>query len=65
MAANRAHWCKSNISIPEFNSKHLSGFFKFKLWGDKSSDYIGIYQFQRQQEKALIEPLTWNSARSG
>jgi integrase len=52
MAANQARWSKSNVSIQEFNLKHLSGSFKSMLLADISPAHIGRYQSKRQQEKA-------------
>jgi integrase len=52
MAANQARWSKSNVSIQEFNLKHLSGSFRSMLLADITPAHIGKYQFKRQQENA-------------
>lgn len=52
IAANQAHWSESNISIQEFNLKHLSSFFKSILLADITAAHIGKYQLRRQKEKA-------------
>jgi integrase len=52
MAVNRARWSKSNISIQEFNLKHLSAYFGSMLLADISSQHIGKYQGMRQKEGA-------------
>jgi integrase len=52
MAANRARWSKSNISIQEFNLKHLSATFGSMLLADITPQHIGKYQGMRQTEGA-------------
>jgi integrase len=52
MAANRARWSKSNISIQEFNLKHLSATFGSILLADITPQHIGKYQGLRQTEGA-------------
>lgn len=52
MAANRARWSESNVSIQEFNLKHLSGYFGSMLLSDISPQHIGKYQGIRQNEGA-------------
>jgi integrase len=52
MAANRARWTKSNISIQEFNLKHLSAYFGSILLADITPQDIGKYQGLRQNEGA-------------
>lgn len=52
MAANRARWSKSNISIQEFNLKHLSAHFGTILLADITPLHIGKYQSCRQAQKA-------------
>jgi integrase len=52
MAANRARWSESNISIQQFNLKHLSAYFGAMLLADITPEQIGKYQGIRQQEKA-------------
>lgn len=52
MAASRARWSKSNISIQELNLKHLSGYFGPMLLADVTPQHIGKYQGIRQREGA-------------
>ncbi len=52
MAANRARWSESNISIQEFNLKHLSAYFGSMLLADITPQHIGKYQGIRQKEGA-------------
>jgi integrase len=52
MAANRARWSRSNISIQEFNLKHLSTYFGSMLLADITPQDIGKYQGIRQKEGA-------------
>jgi integrase len=52
MAVNRARWSKSNISIQNFNLKHLSAYFGSMLLADISPQHIGKYQGIRQKEGA-------------
>jgi len=52
MDANQARWSKSNVSIQEFNLKHLSVFFKSMLLADVTAGHIGRYQLSRQKQKA-------------
>jgi integrase len=52
MAVNRARWSKSNISIQEFNLKHLSAQFGSMLLADITPQHIGKYQGTRQKEGA-------------
>lgn len=52
IAANRARWSESNISIQEFNLKHLSEYFGSMLLSDITPEYIGKYQGIRQNQKA-------------
>lgn len=52
MAANRARWSKSNVSIQEFNLKHLSASFGSLLLADITHQHIGKYQGIRQTEGA-------------
>lgn len=52
MAANRARWSESNVSIQEFNLKHLSASFGSMLLADITPQHIGKYQGARQKEGA-------------
>lgn len=52
MAANKARWSESNISIQEFNLKHLSAYFGSMLLADITPQHIGKYQGIRQKEGA-------------
>jgi integrase len=52
MAANRARWSNSNVSIQEFNLKHLSAYFGSMLLADITPQHIGKYQGTRQREGA-------------
>jgi integrase len=52
MAVNRARWSKSNISIQQFNLRHLSANFGSMLLADISPQHIGKYQGMRQDEGA-------------
>jgi integrase len=52
IAANRARWSQSNVSIQEFNLKHLSAYFGSMLLADISPQHIGKYQGIRQKEGA-------------
>jgi len=52
MAANRARWSESNVSIQEFNLKHLSAYFGSMLLADIAPQHIGKYQGIRQTEGA-------------
>jgi integrase len=52
IAANQAHWSKSNISIQEYNLKHLSAVFKSMLLVDITAAHLGRYQSRRLKEKA-------------
>lgn len=52
MATNRARWSKSNVSIQEFNLKHLSASFGSMLLADITPQHIGKYQGIRQKEGA-------------
>jgi integrase len=52
MAANRARWSKSNISIQEFKLKHLSAHFGSMLLADVTPQHIGKYQGICQKEEA-------------
>lgn len=52
MAANSARWSESNVSIQEFNLKHLSTYFGFMLLADITPQQIGKYQGLRQKEGA-------------
>jgi integrase len=52
MATNRARWSKSNVSIQEFNLKHLSTYFGSMLLADITPQHIGKYQGIRQKECA-------------
>jgi integrase len=52
MAANQARWSKSNVSIQEFNLKHLSAHFGSMLLADITDQHIGKYQGARQKENA-------------
>lgn len=52
MAANKARWSKSNVSIQEFNLKHLSAYFGSMLLADVTPQHIGKYQGIRQTEGA-------------
>jgi integrase len=52
MAANRARWSESNVSIQEFNLKHLSAYFGSMLVADITPQHIGKYQGIRQKEGA-------------
>lgn len=52
MEANQARWRKSNISIQEYNLKHLSGYFGSMLLADITAQHIGKYQGKRQKDEA-------------
>ena len=52
MAVNKARWSESNVSIQEFNLKHLSAYFGSMLLADISPQHIGKYQGIRQKEGA-------------
>jgi integrase len=52
IAANQARWSKSNLSIQEFNLKHLSAHFGAFLLVDITAEHIGKYQGMRQKQKA-------------
>jgi integrase len=52
MAANKVRWSESNVSIQEFNLKHLSAYFGSMLLADISPQHIGKYQGMRQKEGA-------------
>jgi integrase len=52
MAVNQARWSKSNISIQEFNLKHLSAHFGTFLLVDITAEHIGKYQGLRQKQDA-------------
>lgn len=52
MAANRARWSTSNVSIQEFNLKHLSVYFGSMLLADITPQQVGKYQGARQTEGA-------------
>lgn len=52
MAANKARWSESNISIQEFNLKHLSAYFGSMLLADITPQHIGKYQGIRQEKGA-------------
>jgi integrase len=52
MDANRARWSKSNVSIQEFNLKHISKYLGPMLLGDITPEHIGKYQARRQEQRA-------------
>ena len=52
MAVNQARWSESNVSIQEFNLKHLSAHFGSMLLADITPQHIGKYQGIRQKEGA-------------
>lgn len=49
MAANKARWSASNVSIQEFKLKHLSAYFGPMLLADITAEHIGKYQGVRQK----------------
>ena len=49
---NQARWSESNVSIQEFNLKHLSAYFGSMLLADITPQQIGKYQGIRQTEGA-------------
>jgi len=52
MAANSARWSKSNVSIQNFNLKHLSESFGSMLLADITAEQIGKYQGGCQKQEA-------------
>ena len=52
MAANKARWSESNVSIQEFNLKHLSTYFGSMPLAEITPQHIGKYQGIRQKEGA-------------